>query len=82
MDKKTKNKFPFIVGGGLLALLLILSLTNFFSPLAQYIHDYTITPVGAIGCLVAAVIALYGVYKILSKLGQSLLPEDDEKKER
>ena len=69
---------PILIGVGLIAIGAIFALTDIASPLMQYIHTNSITPIGAVLCGVAAVVAFYTVYKLLSLLGKSFLPEDEK----
>lgn len=79
MEEKKKSSLllPVIVGLGLTALVAVIALTDIFDPLIAYIHENSITPVGAILCVVFAIICFYGVYKLLAMLGKSFLPKDD-----
>lgn len=76
-----KNKFilPFLVGSAFIISVVILAVTDLFTPLVEYLHDFTITPLGALVCLLASILIFYAVYKLLVKLGESFLPEDDGK---
>lgn len=58
--------------------LVVLATTVVFSSIAQYLDDFSITPLGAVGCLAAALLIFYGVYKVLAKQGESFLPEGEE----
>lgn len=79
MEEKKKSSLllPTIVGLGLTALVAVIALTNTFDPLITYIHENSITPVGAILCIFLGAICFYGVYKLLAMLGKSLLPKDE-----
>ena len=68
---------PILVGAGLIAIGAIFALTDIASPLIQYIHTNSITPIGTLLCGVAAVVAFYTVFKVLSLLGKSFLPEGE-----
>lgn len=77
---QTKQRYilPTIVGLGIVSVMLLFAYTDFANPAIEYIHTNSITPLGAILCLVATVIAFYSVYKLLAKLGASFLPESDQ----
>lgn len=62
----------------MIIVVLILALTDVASPIVQYIHSDSITPLGVALCIVAAIIAFYGVFKLLAKLGESFLPDEDD----
>ena len=81
MENKKSFLLPITVGAGLTALVAVIALTNLFDPLIDYIHENSITPLGAILCIIFGIAAFYGVFKILSKLGNNMLPdaEDDKK---
>ena len=76
---ETNNKyiFPIIVGLGIIGVILLIASTDIMSPVIEYIHTNSITPIGAIGCIVAAIAFFYLIYKLLIKLGKSLLPSDE-----
>lgn len=77
---RTKQKYilPVIVGLGIIAVIALLAYTDVADPVIKYIHTNSITPLGAVLCLVATAIAFYSVYKLLTKLGESFLPENDQ----
>lgn len=74
---KQKYILPVIVGLGIIAVMALFAYTDVADPVIEYIHTNSITPLGAILCFVATVVAFYIVYKLLAKLGASLLPEND-----
>lgn len=77
---QTKQKYilPIIVGAAIIAVMVLFALTDVTDPVIKYIHTNSITPLGAVLCLVATGIAFYSVYKLLAKLGESFLPENDQ----
>lgn len=81
---KTKNKssllLPICVGVGLTLLVVVIATTTTFDSLVDYIHTNSISPIGAIICIIAAGLAFFTVFKILSKLGRNMLPEDTDPK--
>ncbi len=77
-QKKRKYILPIIVGLGIISVMALFAFTDIADPVIKYIHTNSITPLGAVLCLVATAIAFYGVYKLLAKLGESFLPEDDQ----
>lgn len=77
-QKKQKYILPIIVGLGIISVMALFAFTDIADPVIKYIHTNSITPLGAVLCLVATAIAFYGVYKLLAKLGESFLPEDDQ----
>ena len=78
--KKSSPLLPVSVGIGLTLLVVIIATTPTFDPLIDYIHTNSISPMGATICIIAAVFAFFAVFKILSKLGRNMLPEDRDPK--
>jgi len=78
MAEKKKIITPLLFLAAFIGCVVVLAVTDVFTPIVQYLHDFTITPLGAVVCFLAAVVMGYGVYKILVNLGKSLLPGDDE----
>ena len=77
-----KIVLPVFVGLGMIIVILILALTDAASPLIQYLHTDSITPLGVILCVIGAIIAFFGVFKLLAKLGESFLPDEDDENGR
>ena len=77
---QTKQKYilPIIVGSAIIAVMALFAFTDVADPVIKYIHTNSITPLGAVICLVATAVAFYSVYKLLVKLGGSFLPENDQ----
>lgn len=69
---------PAVVGTAIIIFIILLATTDLFSPLAQYLHDYTIIPIGAAACVITAIAIMFVVFKLLVKLGKSLLVDEDE----
>lgn len=80
MKNKSSLLLPISVGVGLTLLVVVIATTTTFDSLIDYIHTNSITPIGGILCIIAAGIAFFAVFKILSKLGRTMLPEDRDPK--
>lgn len=76
--EKRKYLFPIIVGAGLLGVTVFLGTTDAISPLIQYLHTNSISPLAGILCIIAGLAGFYGVFRILVKLGNSFLPEPEK----
>jgi len=81
---KTKNRssliLPISVGVGLIVLVAVIATTNTFDSVIDYIHTNSITPIGIGLCILAAGFAFFTVFKILSKLGCNMLPDETNTK--
>mgnify|MGYP001552978484 CR=1 FL=1 len=76
--EKKKLLFPILVGIGLLSVFVFLGTTDVISPLIQYLHTNSISPLAGAVCIIAGIAAFYTVFRILVKLGNTWLPEPEE----
>ncbi len=75
----TRFILPLVVGCGIVAVVMVIALTDLADPLINYIHTNTITPAGAILCIIFSGVGFFAVYKLLAKLGTTFLENDEEK---
>ncbi|WP_163340120.1 hypothetical protein [Desulfopila sp. IMCC35008] len=80
--KKRSILTPILVGLAIVALMVIMAVTNVFQPLIQFIHTGEITPIEAIWCFLATVLAFGLTLKFLIMLGGYFLPKAEERRGR
>ena len=78
---KKKHIFPIGVGASLLLVTVLLATTDIASPLIQYLHENSISPLAGAICILAGILGIYLVFRILVKLGNNLLPDGSEDEE-
>jgi DNA-directed RNA polymerase subunit E'/Rpb7 len=78
--KKRTVVTPIVVGAALIALMVVLAVTNIFQPLVQFVHTGEITLLQAFGCLVAAGAAFGLTLKLLIMLGGYFLPKAEQRR--
>lgn len=78
--KKRSVFTPILVGLAIVVLMVIMAVTNVFQPLIQFIHTGEITPIEALWCFLAAVLAFGLTLKFLIMLGGYFLPKAEERR--
>lgn len=78
--KKQTVFTPIVVGIALIALLVVIAITDVFQPLVQFIHTGEITLVQAIWCFLAAMAAFGLTLKLLILLGGYFLPKAEARR--
>lgn len=78
--KKRSALTPVVVGTALIFLMVIMAVTDVFQPLIQFIHTGEITPLQALWCFVATVLAFGLTLKLLIMLGGYFLPKAESRR--
>lgn len=78
--KKRSVLTPILVGLAIVALMVIMAVTDIFQPLIQFIHTGEITPIEALWCFLATALAFGLTLKFLIMLGGYFLPKAEERR--
>ena len=65
---------PLTILTGLVACIALMALSNLFTPIVQFIHTGTITPLQAIACLLLSAGGFWACYLLLNNLCAYFVP--------
>jgi membrane protein implicated in regulation of membrane protease activity len=72
---------PVVVAAGFILMVVLMAITDVFTPVIQFLHTGEITLLQALWCLVASVIAFGLALKLLIMLGEYFLPRAEKRRQ-
>lgn len=71
---------PILVGTALIVSMVVMAVTNVFTPLIQFIHTGEITAAQGLLCIIASAVGFGLILKLLVMLGGYFLPQTERKR--